>query len=60
MKQSYTKQRGFAAPALFVAVIVAFAGSLAVENEDGVTLAQSLGVTDGAQQTEFAATEVKN
>lgn len=59
MKQSHYKQRGFAAPALFVAVIVAFAGSLGVKNDEGETLASAIGIVENPSQTEFAATEVK-
>jgi len=59
MKQLHNTQRGFAAPAMFIAVIVAFVGSLAVKTEDGITVAQAIGNSSSQPESEFAATEIK-
>ena len=55
MKPSRARQRGFATPAMFVAVLLLFAGSLNVKGKDGMTVADAMGLTD--RQTEFAAVE---
>jgi hypothetical protein len=41
---------------MFVAVLLAFAGSLNVKGKDGMTVADAMGLTD--RQTEFAAVEI--
>lgn len=56
MKRSYSRQRGFAAPALLVAVLVGFFASLGIKTDDGTTLAESMGFID--RQVDFAAVEV--
>jgi hypothetical protein len=48
MEYSGKKQRGFAMPAMFVAVFTAFAGSLGVKGQDGTTVAQAMGLQDSA------------
>jgi Tfp pilus assembly protein PilV len=56
MRSSRDKQRGFAMPAMFVAVLVIFAGSLNVKGKDGMTVADAMGLS--TPQTEFAAVEL--
>ena len=56
MKTCRSKQHGFAMPAMFVAVLVIFAGSLNVKGKDGTTVADAMGLVD--RQTEFAAVEL--
>ena len=56
MKSSLLKQRGFAMPAMFVAVLVIFMGSLNVKGKDGMTVADAMGLS--TPQTEFAAVEL--
>ncbi len=56
MKPPRTRQRRFAMPAMVVAVVLLFAGSLNVKGKDGMTVADPMGLTD--RQTEFAAVEV--
>ena len=58
MKGLRTTQLGFAMPAIFLAVAVAFIGSLNVKSDDGTTLASKMGF-DQESQTEFAAIESK-
>lgn len=57
MKSLGQKQRGFAMPAMFVAVVIAFAGSLGVKGQDGTTVAEAMGLQDSDKRTEFAAVE---
>ena len=57
MKSSRMNQRGFAMPAMFVAVLVIFAGSLNVKGKDGMTVADAMGLS--TEQTEFAAFELQ-
>jgi hypothetical protein len=57
MNKSGHKQVGFAMPAMFVAVLVAFIGSLNVKGSDGNTVAQAMGLTEPGARTEFATME---
>lgn len=56
MKTLRTKQTGFAMPAMFVAVAIAFIGSLNVEGKDGMTVAEAMRI-DHPEQSEFATVE---
>jgi len=56
MKTLRTKQSGFAMPAMFLAVAIAFLGSLNVKGKDGNTVADAMGL-DFGKQAEFAAVE---
>lgn len=55
MKTFRKGQGGFAAPAMFIAVIVAFLGSMNVKTDDGITLASKMGL--GGERAAFAAVE---
>jgi hypothetical protein len=56
MKTAFDRQRGFAMPAMFLFVAIAFVGSLGVKTSDGTTVAARMGI-DLSQQTEFSALE---
>ena len=56
MSSMPSKQYGFATPAMFVAVLIAFAGSLGVKGKDGTRVAEAMGLYSG-KSTEFAALE---
>ncbi|VAW80498.1 hypothetical protein MNBD_GAMMA15-691 [hydrothermal vent metagenome] len=56
MNYSPCKQSGFAMPAMFIAVAIAFMASLNVKGEDGTTVAEAMGMDTG-KQTEFSAIE---
>jgi len=56
MQSLFPKQRGFAMAAMFIVAAVAFAGSLMVKTEDGMTVASKMGI--GADKTtDFASLE---
>ena len=56
MQSLFPKQRGFAMAAMFIVAGVAFAGSLMVKTEDGMTVASKMGI--GADKTtDFASME---
>lgn len=50
-------QKGFAMPAMFLAVLVAGLASLNVKTDDGGTVASAMGI-DFEKQSEFSAVEV--
>ncbi len=56
MTTSRFKQNGFAMPAMFLAVAIAFLASLNVKTKHGTTIAQEMGLGSG-KQAEFAAVE---
>jgi hypothetical protein len=56
MKTSCYKQHGFAMPAMFLFVALAFLGSLGVKTPDGTIVATKMGI-DLGQKTEFSAVE---
>jgi hypothetical protein len=58
MRTLRARQAGFAMPAIFIAVAVAFIAGLNVKGENGATIAESIGLDPG-KQTEFAAVEAK-